>query len=309
MLYLLHGENAFLAKERLDKIIAAFKKKYSEDSVRIISGDRTTISQVMSEASSLSMFSTNKLVVVKNFSENKESKLFSEKIAGVNTKELNICFLETVALDKRSSFYKLLKENGKIEEFKNLSGRQLNKWIAGEFKKHGKDISDANVGILFERVGSEMWRLSGEIEKLCLYSQGRGISESDILEIVSESAEVEIWKFIDALSARNRKLAIELFEKLLRQGGEPHYVISMMIWQFRKLLLVAYLLDQNKSIPEITRKLKLHPFVAKKLVAGAKRISFERLKAMYDKLVEIDFSIKAKDLDPVFAISVLLSTI
>jgi len=309
MLILIHGENAFLSREKLNVHISSFKRKFGENSVVALSGADITVDNIVCEATSISMFSSEKLVVAKNFSESKGLRDLPDVFSKKDLSSVNIIFWENKPADKRTTFYKFLKKEGKVEEYDELKGAALTKWVSSEFANRNKKIRSKEINLLLSRVGEEMWKLSGEIEKLSIYSNKNLISADDIVKVVSVSAAVEIWGFIDAMGARDKKRALNLFEHLLAQGEDPSYLISMITWQFRRFILVEYLKGKGARSDEIARRMKLHPFSSKKLFAQSGKIDFNRLKAIYNKLVDIDMGIKTSNLEPKFAISLLLSSI
>ena len=66
----------------------------------------------------------------------------------------------------------------------------------------------------------------------------------------------------------------------------------MIVRQFRLLLLTREIMDHNGMEADIARRLKLHPFVARKISAQARRFSQNQLDTIYRLLLEIDSETK-----------------
>ena len=309
---LVHGENTYLAKHRLDELILTYSEKYGSNGLVILNGAECAVESLFQEIEAISMFVQNKLLVIKHFSENGDNKRFVEAVNGAQIllpDEVNLVFWENQAADKRLSFYKMVKKYGEIEEFKNESKGKLVSWVQAEFHKRARKISKDVAQLLILRTGEEMWRLSIEIEKLSLYCESDVISEEDVEKSVPISAMMEVWGMLDSIGAGDKKRALEIFERLLQQGEDSHHLISLIIWQFRQLIQYKYESLQGKNSSQIATSLKINPYVARKMSSGISCVDFNKLKVIYDKLVDIDFARKTSVMDPRFAITLLLSVL
>ena len=309
---LVHGENTYLAKRRLDELILAYTEKYGSSGLVVLNGEECLVESLFQEIEAISMFVQNKLLVIKYFSENKDNKKFVEAVIDAKLilpDEVKLVFWENSPADKRTSFYKMIKKHGDIEEFKNESGVRLVSWVQSEFKKRGKNASKEMTKFLILRTGEEMWRLSSEIEKLSLYCESERILKEDIEVSVPISATMEVWGMLDAIGAGDRKKALDIFERLLQQGEDAHHLISLITWQFRQLIQYKYESLQGKNSSQIAASLKINPYVARKMSSGISNVDFNKLKVLYNKLVDIDFARKTSTMDPRFAITLLLSVL
>jgi len=309
---LIHGENTYLAKRRLEEIILAYTAEYGSGGLVVLNGAECLVDNLFRELEAISMFVPNKLLVIKYFSENGDYRKFVEAVNEAKVilpDEVSLVFWENTAADKRTSFYKMVKKQGEIEEFKNVGGGKLVSWVRSECSERGKRISRDMAQFLILRTGEEMWRLSAEIEKLSLFCELEEISKEDIEMSVPISATMEIWGMLDAIGAEDKKRAVEIFERLLQQGEDAHHMISLITWQFRQLIQYKYESLQGKNVAQIAASLKINPYVARKISSGISRVDFNKLKVIYNKLVDIDFARKTSALDPRFAITLLLSVL
>lgn len=80
----------------------------------------------------------------------------------------------------------------------------------------------------------------------------------------------------------------------------------MIVRQFRLLIQVRWLADRGVSEPDITARLKLHPFVTRKIRAQAQRFTPEQLRAAYRLLVDSDLAIKRGMLETEAALDLLI---
>lgn len=183
------------------------------------------------------------------------------------------------------------------KKFNNLEGSQLTKWVESELKKRGVKIEKRALEHLIASAGADLWRLNSELGKLAAFAgskEDKTITFGDILLFVSESIDDNVFHFIDALLGRRAKEAIKLLQNQWEAGEEQAKIFGAIIWQFRSLLTIKDYLALNPGVSsdQISRALCLHPFVIKKALAILPGFSFEQLKNIYQKLLEIDLKVK-----------------
>ncbi|MFH1308816.1 MAG: DNA polymerase III subunit delta, partial [Patescibacteria group bacterium] len=175
--------------------------------------------------------------------------------------------------DLRTKLFKFLEPNSK--KFDLLKGSELRNWI----KDYSKDIESSAIDLLIEYVGSDLWRMSNEIDKLLNYT--KKIERKDVELLVKPEFDLNIFNMVDALGDKDKKKAISLFKKHLDKGEDPFYLLSMFVYQFRNLIKVRS-----------GGKLDLHPFVIKKTQHQARNFDVDELKKIYHSLLIIDFDSK-----------------
>ena len=309
---LLHGANSYLSKKYLSKEINSFINYNGLDSVIRIDGSECLAEKVLLEVDTMSFFSNKKLVVVKYFSKNPESKRFVEylKDSKISTIEnVRFIFWDNVSVDKRSVFYKYINEFFEVKSFDELKGSKLINWIKEELTSSNIVFSSGVPEKISERVGNELWRIQSEIEKLNIYKSGGRVSIEDVEKVVPISASLEVWELTSAIVSGDKVKALKVLETLIQQGNEIHQIWGLIIWQFRQLILIKSQKDKGLSATAISTKLKINPYIVRKIVGNRNDMSFNKLKLFYDKLTEIDYQIKTSLTEPLFAVTLLLSVI
>jgi DNA polymerase-3 subunit delta len=82
------------------------------------------------------------------------------------------------------------------------------------------------------------------------------------------------------------------------EGGSPIYLLAMINYQFRNLLLVKDLLEKKNSLDIVLKLTQLNPFVARKCCSLSQKFTFSRLKTIYAQILETDFKIKTGKILP-----------
>jgi DNA polymerase-3 subunit delta len=121
-----------------------------------------------------------------------------------------------------------------------------------------------------------------------------------------ESADV-IFNMVDALGQRSAQNAAVYLHRLLDTGDHPLYVLTMIVRQFRLLIQTRWLIDQRHTVPDITNRLKLHPYVAQKLYSQALRFTPAQLRVAYALLMEMDLAIKTGKIESATALDLLVA--
>jgi len=148
-----------------------------------------------------------------------------------------------------------------------------------------------------------------ENEVLFGHKNRQKIEVADVRLLVKSKIESDIFKTIDAISQKNKKQAIFLIHKHLETGDSPHYLLSMINFQFRNLLIIKDLIEKNRPYYAILKISKLHPFVVKKSYQEANKFTFPELKKIYQKIFQVDLDIKTGRVSPEAALDLFLAGI
>jgi len=255
-----------------------------------------------------SMFKEKKLAILpnilsdpdfkKNFLKNKSNLLKSEDL---------ILIYEEGKINKSDSLFKFLKDKAKSQEFELLTNQRLKNWVKKEFKKYGSIIELKAIEVLIEYVGNDLWRMSNEIKKLASYKNKVGSEDIDLL--VRPRIEIDVFKTIDAIAEKNKKQALILLHKHLEKGDSPLYLLSMINYQFRNLLVIKDLIEKHNPYNLILKKSGLHPFVVKKSYYQSQEFTLQELKKIYQKIFQVDLDIKTGKVEPETALDLLIAEI
>jgi len=310
MIIFLHGTDTYRSRQQLKFYKEGFVKKYDPSGLNctVLDGEKLTFSDFRKACGATGFLSKKRMIIVENlFSKNKDKKIQHEIIEYIDhefSKDNVLIFWEEEPDEWRerkklgvAPFYKrLMKE--KQEYFPFLIGEQLNRWIRTEVAKNKGKIDNAAILELASLVGSDLWAMDTEIEKLINYKKNKIIAASDVRQMVRTKFDENIFHLTDALSEKNGKLSLKLLNDQIRSGAHPLYVLTMLVRQFRILLQVKEILNQEENYYTVASRLNLHPFVAQKAIKEARRFTLDELKNIYQKLLEIDIKLKTSQDDP-----------
>jgi len=174
--------------------------------------------------------------------------------------------------------------------------------------EEGGSISSQAVTLLTKLVGSNLWVMASEINKLVLFTSGRRIEEEDVKRVVSHAQQTSVFAMVDDIFEFKADVAEQALQQLLQRGAAPAYLLVMLSRQVRMIVRVKELRNQRKTRVEIQNKLGLtSEFALRKTLEQADRYPLERLKRVYHKLLGADLSIKTGKYDAELALNILIA--
>lgn len=306
MLIFIHGEDTYSSQQYLESVISDFKTKHA-GSAHIFRALENSWEEMVGAIAGSGLFSTKKLVVLKNVLADKEIRESLDSFLKIFTPDADttLVIYQAGAVDKRLGLVGRLIREAEKKEFPLLSPLEVERFIGQRAKELGKSIEPEASRLLAEITGSDLWRASSETDKLA-HAVKSVITVADVRAGVSGNLNDDIWQFVDAIGTGNKKQALILLEQQFLAGAEPLYLLSMVIRQVRLLLALS---GSRGSDAELAGALSLHPFVVKKSRAQARNFSVIRLTGIYQALARLDAALKSGRGEPRLLFTVLLDSI
>lgn len=306
MIFLLYGSDDYRLSQKLNEIISQYSQKYGSslalERIDLIDGNEENFFRSFYQNS---LFISKKVFILENiFSNPIVKKSFLKKIKEISTSNHIVIFIEKKEIKVSDPFFIALKETAKVQEIPCLLGKKLETWAKEQVALNGSVISEKALVILLDQVGDNMWLLSNEIKKLSAFKTE--ITEKDVDILAKPGIEVEIFKTIDAILSNNKKQALLALQKYFDSQGNLFYLLSMLAFQARNLLLVKVVQGQASITPG---SLGIHPFVFKKSAQVVRAVPLERLQALIKKIFLADLEIKTGLLSPEQSIKFLATSI
>lgn len=300
MNYLLYGTETFLIEKEIKNII----NKYKIDDINISKYDLeiNTIKEILEEANTISLFSSNKLIIVENsfiFSRTTTKKLddidlLEEYLKQKNNDVVIIFINHNEKLDSVKKIVKLIKENGRIIEYN--SSKNIKSIVKDMFDEYV--IPNDVIELLIKRVGNNLDLIYQEIEKLKIYKiDDKLITKDDVINLTTENIDIDIFKFIDDIITKNKNSALVTYKELLKLNEEPIKIIALLASKFRLMYQATVLAKKGYTEEQISTILNVHKYpVHLAIVSGYKYNPKILLKYLND-LAELDIGIKTGEKD------------
>jgi DNA polymerase III subunit delta len=233
--------------------------------------ENTTLPEVLDDARSLSLFSSDRVVWVcsaelalpRRLTTGGDDAEDSEKPGGsalaaylkaptpgtvlvFECSRYDFAGDDRAKLERVEKFYSAVPATVEFHPFTPESIRFLAQELA---KEHQLKIGGAELAALLDAVGGDAARLSAEIEKLALFvGSERGVTMDDLRTLVPNSAQSTIFALVHALGKRDRAGALKSLDILIREGEYLPLALTFLSTQFR--LALAAKEARVSSVPQ-----------------------------------------------------------
>jgi len=327
LLYILSGQDDFSIHQSLEEL----KKSMGDQAMLAVNtttldGQQTTLDQLKNVCDTPPFLTEKRLVIINGLLERFEPKGKPKRqkkatpttnhqdegnslaVYISNVPDTTLLILIDDKISSKNPLLKELSNKAKIKSFPLLREPQLHQWIQNRVASEGGNISSPAVDLLAKLVGSNLWIMSNEINKLILFTSGRHIEVEDVKVLVSHAQQTNVFALVDAILEFKCGLAEQLLQQLLQRGASSAYLLVMLSRQLQMIVRAKELRNQRKSNIDIQNRLGITAeFVLRKTLEQAGMYSWERIKEAYHKLLEADLSIKTGKYDDELALNILIA--
>ncbi|MDO5417796.1 MAG: DNA polymerase III subunit delta [Lachnospiraceae bacterium] len=303
--YLLYGEETFLKKSYKNRLKEAV---LGDDTMNYhyFEGKGINVSEIIGLADTMPFFAEKRLILMEDSgffkSGGEELAEYLPELPDTTC----MVFVES-EVDKRSRMFKAVKKTGYAAEMVRQDSAQLAKWAGGILAKEGKKIAGSTMELFLSKTGDDMENIRSELEKLISYTMGRDVvTAQDVEDICTTQVTNKIFDMISAISGRQTKKAMELYEDLLILREPPMRILFLIARQFNQLLLVRDMLGKNMGRAEMASSLKLPPFVVGKMIPQAKAFTKEQIRSYVQLCVDTEEAVKQGRLQDRLAVELLI---
>ena len=322
--YVFAGEEDYLKKYYLGALCRAVitDETIAPFNYIVFDGEEGSFARMTDAVKAPPLMSDYKLIVWKypGFDKMKESDLVAlEELAElISSPEHSYAIAVFLVADgeldlgtaKRPS--KLVKRlDGRVHflNFERSTEAQLISWLKKHFDAEGVGISQAALSLLIARVGRSMTVLKNELDKLSSFAHSHGISvisDKEVREIASYSADSEEYAFSNAILSLNRKDAYLALDDMKSKRVDPIIIVSMISRIFSELLSVASMLSEGLDADDIEKATKMHSYKVKMYMGAAKKFGMDKLRAALDEICRADAGLKYGSITGYTAIELLI---
>jgi DNA polymerase-3 subunit delta len=189
-------------------------------------------------------------------------------------------------LDDKNRFERLTETLGEhcgMVELARVNEEDAMRWIASTAAEAGARMEPDAARELADALGADMMLISSEMEKLLLYTLGKGrITLGDVETMVLGAKQRSLYELTDAISARDRVRALALLQGLLNSsdGGEDAAIghLYMLARTFRQMLVILEknVRDSRAIWQALWQGFRMPPFAADDLIKQARRYKSRR---------------------------------
>jgi DNA polymerase-3 subunit delta len=298
-IFFLYGNDEFAISRRVREFESDFSDPTTADMNTARLEARTASENDLNNAVNAMPFLAPKRLVIlagpsAKYSKPNERKKFEEFISAAPETVRMVIYESVEPKDaERHWLVKWAAKGGaKAQGFMLPRQKEMPGWIINEAKNQNGVMESSAAAKLAEMIGTDTRQAGMEIAKLLAYvNWERPVKLTDVEAVSIVTAEPDIFAMVDALADGKSGAAQKLLHRLL-ENEDAFALWGMVIRQFRLLLQAREVIDARGMIPDVQEALGVHPFVAEKVYAQAKRFGMPTLEIIYHRLLAMDEAAK-----------------
>lgn len=304
--YLLESSDHLLLEKKIDSIIE--KEKFQGEHRATYDLEEVALANALEDLDTYSFLSSKKVIIIKNILsslalENEKKHLIKYL---ENPSSDNLLIMTSDKMDAKT-FSKKLKSL-KTLEYQKLETNPVS------FAKNildGYKISNMDLSYLAELCNNDITKLNSECEKLMMYKiDTKEIGREDITNLVvkklGDSNEI-LFSLAKAIMSKDKKQALKLYNDLKVYQIDANSIIGLMASQMKLVSQIKVLKEKNLNVSQIQQNLNLKSsYQVKKLSEYIYSYSYNDIKTFFNRLFNLDYSIKTGKVDSSNAIELLI---
>lgn len=206
-----------------------------------------------------------------------------------------VLILTCRSFPKTTRLHRIASEiGGRVHECAKPKGRALVDFVVQAARERGKRLDAGLAAQLIDYVGPEPGLLENEIEKMCLYAEGREqVRPQDLSDLVGQTREEKIFAVMDAAAAGRLSEALSMWQQVLATDPTAVFrVVGGVAFVLRKWLAAHEMLAQGATPREIAPKVNMWGR-EQELAALLRRISATRTRRLLAGLARLDAQAKS----------------
>lgn len=313
-LYIFHGEETFLLHYYLEQIKKLLIDELTESfNYHKLTSETFDVQSLADAVENLPMMAESTFVWVDEVDIFKLPEGDRNRVAEILSDIPEYCTVvftyETVAWkpDKRlKKLWEAISAHGTEVAFDKQDPRELIAWITRHFAAEKKRITPDLCNYLIEITGGTMTALSGEISKICAYSDAEQIVKSDIDAVVEPVLDAVVFQMTNLLGQGNYGAALVKLRQLFKMQQEPVVILGTIGKHFRQISTARILRDNGRTSGELMRLCGMGDYPARKTMDSAAKFSARFCQAASELILETDNAIKTSYDDPERLLEVLV---
>ena len=303
--HLIYGSERYMVRYYKKSLMENLSSPDDEMNRTIFQGDDVNSAAIADAGQILPFFADKRLLVVQDSGFFKSANDMVEYLESFPDTTY-VIFVER-EVDKRNRLYKWISKNGCVTECQTQTEQMLKQWIAGYLKKCEKKISVATVEHLIERAGTDMETLNNELEKVIGYVGDREeIKVADVDAICSGMTVSRIFDMIDAVAAKEKDKALQLYDDLLANKESPMSILYLFSRHINILIQIKELSAMGLNKNEMAKKIGIPPFSVPKYGMQAKSFKRSKLVHMLESRAEYEERFKTGRINDQLAVELFL---
>lgn len=265
----------------------------------VMFGSDVTAAQIADAARRYPMMSELQVVIVKEAQNVRNTEALEKYLQKPLTSTILVMCHKNGSLDKRKKLFGIVERVGVLFESKKLRERDLPAFIENYLRSKGASIDPKSQQIIADSIGSDLNRLTGELDKLLisLPDDNKRVTPEVVEKQIGVSKDFNAFELRDAIVNRNIFKAnqiVKYFDKNPKAGNV--YSFLPMLFNYFQNLLIAFYCPQKSNPVALAKWLDLRSaWASKDYITGLRNYKAMKVLQIISKIREIDA--KSKGLD------------
>ena len=290
-IYFLFGEEPYY----IDKISQFIEKNVLTEEEKgfnqmVLYGKEASIDEIVGNAKRYPMMAERQVVIVKEAQELSRTieQLVDYAENPQPTTVLVLCY-KYKKLDKRKKLYKSVGKYGVLFESKKLYENQVSEWLRKVLHGKGYSISHKAAIVLVEYLGTDLSRISKELDKLTLVLPKESqITPADIEEHIGISKDYNNFELKKAIGERDVLKATRIVNYFAQNPKDNPFVLTVsLLHNFFSQLLQYHGLNDH-SPKNVASALRVNPYFVGEYQIAAKNYPMKKVSSIVSHLREMD---------------------
>lgn len=301
--YLITGSNDSVINNTVSDIL---KQVNCDDNNKIIYNlKENTISDVIEEANTVSLFRSNKVILVYSSSIDKLDD--EELIIYLNNynKDVYLIFIVEKS-DARKKIVKLINEKGISIDSDNVDKSYNKNYVVSYLKDNGYKMNSNVIECFLSRVSDNINDIRNELDKLFIYKlDDKNISLDDVKLITYDNTDNIIYEFTNALLEKDENKAISMYHSFIDSNMAIDYILASIYNSYKTLYQIKEL-NKNNSIRDISKTIGKKEYYVEKMLYRSMNYNDSELLDIIHTLAMIDKNYKSGLCNPVMEVELFI---
>lgn len=301
--YLITGSNDSVISNTVSDIL---KQVNCDDNNKITYNlKENTISDVIEEANTVSLFRSNKVILVYSSSIDKLDD--EELIMYLNNynKDVYLIFIVEKS-DARKKIVKLINEKGISIDSDNVDKSYNKNYVVSYLKDNGYKMNSNVIECFLSRVSDNIDDIRNELDKLFIYKlDDKNISLDDVKLITYDNTDNIIYEFTNALLEKDENKAISMYHSFIDSNMAIDYILASIYNSYRTLYQIKEL-NKNNSIRDISKTIGKKEYYVEKMLYRSMNYNDSELLDIIHTLAMIDKNYKSGLCNPVMEVELFI---
>ena len=294
-IYFLMGDEPYY----IDRIADFIENNVLEESEKafnqvVLYGRDTDIPSIISEAKRFPMMAEKTVILVKEAQDlSRTIEQLADYASQPQETTVLVLLYKYKKLDKRKKLSKILQKSGVVFESKRLYDNQVQDWIPKVLTGRNYKIEPKASFMLVEFLGTDLTKISNELEKLMLIMpQGSIISPEDIENHIGISKDFNAFELRKCLGRKDVLRSNRIVDYFIKNPKNHPAILTIASLQsfFTQLLKYHGLKDKSKA--NVARSLGVNIYFVDDYATAAHNYPMRKVSQIIGFLREADLQLK-----------------